>query len=722
MPEISYHPERARAVITTEWSGGYKPVVIKSIESYQIDTNMDQDSDSFNLAVGDPRNNLVALMNRDGEIRIQIFGVGLDAEYLFTGLVDDVEQTESGTINLSGRDRSCIAVDTMATAGKWKEQRADEFIKKRALGLGVTNKFKLAGQPVLKTIRQDGSETEWEFWYRLIRKEQMWLWFTSDGTLVASKLAGDGVPPTYFFGTAPNGISSVQARQYVPVEAVSFRKTTQTRVGEVELFYKGEDNKMHTTGPISDPTIREWEKRPLKYIEETHQTTDKKAIRTVYEEIFESKVGALEIKVTIPDLGFIIRSNRIARLRIPEIGLGGNSGTDWFVVGSTIMANQDGFTQEVRLREKNYAISKRVPDDPSDEAPPGGTSEGAATEEAECLRLADVACRPEWTQYLVNAARQYQSAVPYELYLAILMAIMEKEGCRNVRQSGDIEWFKWTGEPKHGITTKAEWVQTFKNDHGEGGGGVGPFQLTTYSYKTHADELDGGTISELEGNRWNPEWNIMTGAWVLTVQKGNNSLREENVWEAVKAYNGGGQQAENYMNSIKGMVYGDNGYLKKVTKALQACKEEGTIGGAAEIANGILIPKTHETDHCTSGLESFYAFDFMDEENTKVFIEESAKLDPSYGQQPHLTNWRDGYGGWTFQLKGDSGTQYWFTHLNEDDPDRYQGGKIPANGYVGRLTDSSYKAKLINGAHVHVGSPQWPHPPRGARGCPGSAE
>ena len=712
MADTVYHPERARAVITTKWSGGYKPVVIKSIEAFQIDTNLDQDADSFSLVIGDPRNNLDALLNRDSEIRIQIFGIGLDAEYLFTGYVDEVEKNEGGALTLTGRDKSSLAVDTMATAGKWKDQRAHEFIKKRAQALGIT-KFNLAGQPVLKTIRQDGSETEWEFWYRLIRKEQMWLWFTSDGTLVASKLA-EGAPPTYFFGTAPAGVSALQQRQYVPVETVSYRKSTQTRVGEVELFYKGEDNKMHTTKPVRDKTIDDWEKRPLKYIEETHQTSEKKALRTVYEEIYESKVGALEIKVTIPDLGYIIRGNRIARLRIPEIDLGG----DWFVVGSSIMANADGFMQEVRLREKGYAISKRVPDDPEVDAPPGGPSEGAAGEEADCLALADIACRKDYTQYLVNAARKYQSGVPYDLYLAILMAIMEKEGCRNVRQSGDVEWFKWTGEPKSGIKTKAEWKDTFANDQGQMGGGVGPFQLTTQEYKYHADQLDGGEIDEFEGNRWNPEWNIMTGAWVLTMQKGRGSLTEANIWDAVKAYNGGGQKAEDYKNDIKNKVYGENGYLDKIKKAIEGCKEEGKIGDAAEIAEGILIPKmVSATDHCTGNNETFYAVDFMGDLNQKVFITESAKLDPSYGQQPHLQSWRDGVGGWTFQLLGESGTNYWITHLNEDDPNRYTGGKIPAMGYVGRLTDSSYKGKLINGAHVHVGSEQWPYPGRGARGC-----
>jgi prophage tail gpP-like protein len=703
------HPERARAVITTDWAGGYKPVVVKKIESFMIDTNMDQDADSFEMVVGDPTNQLAALKNRDGEIRIQIFGIGLQTDYLLTGLVDEVEVTDTGSVTLSGRDRSSIACDTQAVAGKWQERRANEFIEERAKKFNIATRYNLAVGPVKKTIRQDGSETEWEFWYRLIRREQMYLWFTPDGALVSSKL-GANAPPSYFFGTPPDNISASDKKKWVPVENVSYRKTTQTRIGNVQVFYTGNDNKKHATSFIADNTILDWEKRPLKYIEDTHVSTSDGAKRTAYEEIFESKVGALEIQITIPDLGFVVRQNRIARLRIPEIDLG----DDWFIIGTQILAGPDGFVQHVRLREKNYAITRRIPEEPKVEPEPG---DKGAEETAKCLELADIACRSEWTGFLEKAANRWHSNVPYDLYLAILMAIMEQEGCRNVRQEGSIEWFKWTGEPKHGITTAAEYRDTFANNHGEHGGGVGPFQLTTQSFKVHADLLFGGKESELDGNRWMPEANIMTGAWVLT-GKGGGSLREETVWAAVKAYNGSGEKAEAYMRSIKNMVYGNGGYLEAIQKAISVCKDTGDIGGDDDDpANGIVIPTRHITDHCTDNYAGFYAYDFMNDALTKVYIEEPAKADPAYGQSPHLQNWHEGKGGWTFQIVGDSGTQYWFTHLDENDPKKYTGGKLGANGYVGRLTDSAYKAKLIGGAHVHVGSPQWPVPPRGSRGC-----
>ena len=581
----AYHPERARAVITTRWTSGYKPVVVKNIESFTIDSNLDQDSDSFNITIGDPHNQLSALRTRDGEIRIQIFGIGVDADYLLTGIVDDVDQTEGGSISLAGRDRSAIAVDTMAIAGKWKDQRADEFIIKRAKELKLTNKFKFAGQPVLKVIRQDGSENEWEFWYRLIRKEKMWLWMTSDGTLVASKLAGDGVPPTYFFGTPPKSAPAEQRRQYLPVESISYRKTTQGRNGEVQIFYTGDDHKKHEYKD-QDPSLKDWEKKPLKYIEDQRVHSLTQAKKTVWEEIHESKVGALEIKITVPDLGFIIRQNRIAKLNIPELDLGGN----WFVVGATIMVTPDGFVQEVRLREPGYAVSSRTPPDPADPAPPpGGGSAGGLDETSECLELASIIPKPEWMQFFVNAANEYHGAVPFDLYLATLLGMcLEETNFQNERDVGGPIYFKWEGEPKNGIQTKEEWMNKFKNENPTDA--VGPMQLWTPEFKQRADSWDEngpdgkGKIDQYYGNRWLPESNIWEGARVLAGKAGDN-ITETNLWDAVRAYNGSGPVAQQYMIDVKNDVYVSPGYLKLVQKALQACKEEEEedLGGDGEV-------------------------------------------------------------------------------------------------------------------------------------------
>lgn len=571
MPNFFYHPERARAVITTPWVGeSYKPITVRSIESFFIESNMDQDADNFEIVIGDPRNHLTSLMNRDGEIRVQLFGVGLDVDYLLTGIVDDVQHSDDGRFVLTGRDRSAIAADTIAKPGKYKHQRANEFIEAQARALNITSKFALASGPVYKTIRTDGTETEWELWYRLIRKEQQWLWFTSDGRLVSSKL-GYNAPPSYFFGEPKAHQSATQAKQWIPVESVSFRKTTQTRVGQVYVAYKDRNERLDSAHD-SDPTTSLWEKRPAKYIESTKVSTKSGANKAVWEEIYESKVGALEIRVTIPDIGMIIRTNRMVELNIPQLDLQGK----WFVVGTRIIASDNGFTQEIRLREKGYSLSRRVPSDPEVAKAPSDKPE----EVAECLTLSEIP-NIRWSQFFVNAAHKWQENVPYDLYLATLFGMCDVEtGFRNVRRGGSIEYFKWSGKPQSGISSESEWRQTFANDP-EGGivgerYAVGPMQLYTPSFKKDADRWDGGNVNELYGNRWLPEANIMVAAEALS---GKGAKSESTLWAAVRAYNGAGPVAEDYMRDVQRKVYNSPGYLKLVQQAITACNESGKFTG-----------------------------------------------------------------------------------------------------------------------------------------------
>jgi hypothetical protein len=545
---------------------------------------MDQDSDNFSIVIGDPRNVLGVLLNRDNEIRVQIFGVGADVAYLLTGIVDDIDLSEDGRLTLTGRDNSAIATDTMADAGKWTFVKPDRFIQRQAQDLKLTDKFSLMPTSTKKTVKTDGSETAWEFWYRLIRKEKQWLWFTSDGILTSHTL-NYNMKPSYFFGTPPLNASSAESRRWMPVERISYKKSTQGRLGYVVVFFHQNSHPDSTPPPgtrgaIDDKTTREWLKRPLKFIEDRHAHTLSAAKKSAYEEIFESKVGALEIKITIPDLGVIIRANRMATLRVPEIDLHG----DWFVVGSRIIADESGFVQEVRLREKGYAISKRVPDDPETTRPPGKSQDP----EAKCEGLCTVI--PRWCDEFYASAYHWRGNVPFDLFLSTLVAICHVEtggGFKNERSSitgnggpvpgvKGVEWFEWDGKPKGGINTYAEWVLSFANEKGKASPAVqediavGPMQLYTRDYKYKADQYppnENNGIDELKGNRWLPKSNIWEAGRVLGVDKGGN--REETLWAAVAGY--GPADGGQYVEAVRRLVY--NTYLPRIKEELTNCIE-----------------------------------------------------------------------------------------------------------------------------------------------------
>jgi hypothetical protein len=157
------------------------------------------------------------------------------------------------------------------------------------------------------------------------------------------------------------------------------------------------------------------------------------------------------------------------------------------------------------------------------------------------------------------------------------------------------------------------------------------------------------------------------------------------------------------------------GHAGAIRSMAATCAKTATA--ATPVQSGkidILITTTHTTNHCTAGLTSYYAYDFTGGLGDTVGVQEGGTI-----RRVEMKTWRPGFGGWTFYFAGNSGKDYFFTHLDETDPNRAKlGQRVKAGDYVGRLTLSASKAALIGVAHVHVGSPGWPKPPPGSRDCP----
>lgn len=126
----------------------------------------------------------------------------------------------------------------------------------------------------------------------------------------------------------------------------------------------------------------------------------------------------------------------------------------------------------------------------------------------------------------------YQEARRTGCNLAALCAVLEQEtgGGRNVF-GHDPTIFAGAG-----TVTKAKY-QAYKQrrgPHGHGGmQGVGPMQLTYYSYQDQADAL---------GGCWKPRFNVRIGAKILVAHK-----KKYGSWhKAFKAYNG----SEAYANEV----------------------------------------------------------------------------------------------------------------------------------------------------------------------------
>ena len=578
------NPNKCRAVIATEWDEGhkYRRITFDTIESYWIDSAFDNDADQWEITLGDPDFQLRDLLKRDAEVRVQIFGLGESVDYLHTGFADEISfTTTGGSWSITGRDMSALAVDSTAPPKVYKHVRAANLIGSMARHLGIDGKLNLKKTPVYKREYTDGSETYWEFWYRMLRKDQMWLWAGADGSLNAGDLNYNDAP-TYFFGEPPSNVSRRVAERYIPVEEGDFTKNIRGRVHEV--WVQGTKGDTGFVGKASDPSTRHWVKKNLKIVDDATVQNQKAAVRHAWEELFEAKVGELEYKIVIGDPKFFIRQNRIARLRLPGI-----IDKEFFVVGTKVQADTQGFIQEVRLREKQFAASRRVPDDPKLAYPP-------TREQTKNVGVNLATGNQQWGDYFVAAAREFCGSWDFNLFLATLLGICDVEtGFTNERVltgiHNHLEWFDFKAKKdfpddpivSHGLTY-GEWKLAFENENPDRA--VGPMQLYTLAYKHWADDwFKPNNRDQYRGGRWHPKFNIRAAARAFAGKLAGLPPKDENIWIGVRAYNGSGPAAEKYAKDVKNKVLKTPGYLQQVQSAYQAAqkvRDQGNVGPAIQ--------------------------------------------------------------------------------------------------------------------------------------------
>ena len=585
-----------RAVVMAEvGTRGYREYPTENAIAFTVDGAMDTDSDAFSLDIGDPFNSLRKLINRDTEVRAAIFTGQTDARarivQLAWGVADTVQMSsDDHYLSMEGRDYTSIAVDSHHPPGQWNHIRPHTFVTRDAKKLHIPE-LQLAKVSAIPKFYTDGSETYWEVWYRMYRKKKMWIWAEPDGTLIADTLNYD-TQPRYYFGVPKDKSNS---RFFIPVERCVVISSKQ-RAAEVWVFGErdgGQGNDpVGFIGKAKDPSIKSWKRQPLKILQASRAKNSAEARREAWEEIFEGKVGALEIVLTVPDPGFVIKQNEMAQVRIPDLDLHGR----FFVVGNQVQGGPDGYRQIVRLREKNFAVSKRIPTDPQLNKDPGdqrisGTVGGA-------LRMAP---NVRWGNAFASASQEFHDGWPMAMFLGVLLSICHHEThFKNVRGGdGDREWYpkpiigqggdrKYADDPPSGnIVTAADvqlWKKRFANKQSNplnprypsSECAVGPMQLVTPGYKVWADEY-GGLHDEYGGGRWNPNANIRAGARAFAGKlSGLDPQKTSNIWIGVERYYGGTAAATAaYRRAVKALY-------EDIYKAIA----EGAIEQGSELPPG----------------------------------------------------------------------------------------------------------------------------------------
>jgi prophage tail gpP-like protein/N-acetylmuramoyl-L-alanine amidase len=557
-----------QAIITVATGrSGTQQLPVQRVESYTTSQSIDSDADSFQVQIGDPRNQLGICLERDNEVRVQLF---LDDDKgrlasIFNGIVDTPQFTEDFTLSLEGRDTpSSLAVDSDATPGRWKHVPTSSFLKQRAQALGITQTA-IADMSTINSLYTDGSEKEWAFWYRVARMKGMYMWSDSIGRLIIDKLAYS-LAPTYSFGNPPRG---EDAAGWMRVTNVSQTSNKQQRIRRV--FVYGDDAKK---GKVMvqqgvDTSIAAWRRQPLTIMSDPQAKTNADLKQIADEEIFESIVGAQELELTIQDTGVLIQQNRMSVVNLPSHGIENET---WFVAGVQRQGGPEGLVQIVRLRERGFALSKRVPDAPAIKNPkdsaqdkPIGSIAGVLSE------IPGI----KWADSFVRATNEF--GVPngwdFSVFLGVLMAICDQEtgGTFNNCREGDghTNWQpydQWVNSGDRLSSTKNsnellnDYRRLFANAKGSEfnpyprEAGVGPMQLTSLVYKQWADQYgwNGKALGgELDGGRWNPDSNIRAAARALIEKlKANppaDPTNPDSIWIGVERYNG----RKSYANAVR---------------------------------------------------------------------------------------------------------------------------------------------------------------------------
>jgi cell wall-associated NlpC family hydrolase/prophage tail gpP-like protein len=563
--------------------GATKQYPIRKVEGYQVETAIDTDADAFSVTFGDPTGELLYLTDRDVESKVTLFLSNEAGKVvpIFSGITDEaVFTTDDFNVNLSGRDMSCLAVDSDAPAGRWRHVKPKPFLAARAHKLGMTN-VQIASMREIGTLYTDASETEWAFWYRIVRSRGFFMWTGPLGTLFIDHLNNTDTP-TYHFGSPGKGAAK---GNWMMPKSVSVHNTKQRKA---EVWVYGEDAK--TGRPFYsrsvDILIKNWKRKPLSIVTSSSAKSNKEAKEDADEEVFESIVGAYQIELVLHDTGTLIQQNRMAQLHLEE-PLSHLNGV-YFVVGVTRVGGADGFTQVVRLRQRHFAVSKRVPDPPKITEANDPASTKLASSMGSILTTASTADgRPlPWADHFIGATKEF--GVPagwdFAVFLGVLLAICDQEsGFQNVRETSQnadaINHYEWQPydvfqqdsrqlsiKSEHAIQAKYE--KTFANAqdnplnprYPSSESGVGPMQLTYQGFKDWADQfgwLGKPRAGEYQGGRWNPRSNIRAAAKALIYALGQPPAADPNnpnsIWIGVGRYHGASDPAANqtYITEVK---------------------------------------------------------------------------------------------------------------------------------------------------------------------------
>ncbi|QEK12706.1 hypothetical protein FQB35_10385 [Crassaminicella thermophila] len=270
-----------------------KQFKIQRMSEYDIETSMDIPADHFNIIIDNPvgpdgHGVNAEMLNPNDRFRIYE-----DNEIILDGMADDLDETwgeEGAKIEIDGRDRSMLLLENDAEPKTYYKLKFSDFLKKIAAPYGFTNfQVNPIYDKVIDKIVVEVGDSEWDTLFRECKKLGMWLWCTSNSTIIADVL-NYKEEPSYTFSNDMSISNAIRMKR--------FSKRKRGADIKSEVWVRGHSKKTFTA-KFKDTVLTALGYARRMIIENGDAKNIAEGEKIAKRYVDERKRGSFEIEITI---------------------------------------------------------------------------------------------------------------------------------------------------------------------------------------------------------------------------------------------------------------------------------------------------------------------------------------------------------------------------------------------------------------------------------------
>jgi prophage tail gpP-like protein len=225
-----------------------KSYVINKFSEYQVDIDLETDSNGFNMVFENTDSMLTGYFNKYDDMDIY---VGKDL--IMTGSIDTVEHDwdeSENVIQVVGRDILSILIDNDAIPTTKNNVSPTRYIKDKLNEYGISNYSIRSGMPVVPKLIIGTGESELSIMNNLLADNNNIdrIWAIGDKAYVGEW--DTGAKPKYYF---TRGVPANKAG--VPIKKLNFRDSSDNSRSEVRIYGSVDDGSEKVVGTAKNQSL-----------------------------------------------------------------------------------------------------------------------------------------------------------------------------------------------------------------------------------------------------------------------------------------------------------------------------------------------------------------------------------------------------------------------------------------------------------------------------------